>query len=84
MSKAAFVLWRDNLDLHLEGFNDFGMSTPEVLKFVRLHTCIIDRAAMQEFYQEAMSTGRAAGNNHILLRRQMGMDRELYKFLYTS
>ena len=50
MSKAAFVLWRDNLDLHLEGCNDFGMSTPEMHKFVRLHTRIIDRAAMLEFY----------------------------------
>ena len=81
MSKAAFVLWRDNLDLHLEGCNDFGMGTPEMLKFVRLHTRIIDRGAMQEFYQEVMRAGHATGNMHILLRWQMGAaDRELYKF----
>ena len=27
MSKASFVLWRDNLDLHLEEFADFGLGT---------------------------------------------------------
>ena len=27
MSRAAFVLWRDNLDLHLKEFNDFGLGT---------------------------------------------------------
>ena len=42
MSKAAFVRWRDNLDFHLEGCNDFGTGTPEMLKFVRLHTRIIE------------------------------------------
>ena len=59
MSKAAFVLWRDNLDLHLEGCNEFGMGTPEMLKYVRLHTRIIDRAAMTTFYGNVMDTGRA-------------------------
>ena len=84
MSNAASVLWRDNLALQLEGCNDFGMGTPKMLKVVRLHTRIIDRVAMLEFYQEVMSTGRAAGNQHILLRCQMGAaDRELYKFLHT-
>jgi hypothetical protein len=85
MRKAAFVLWRDDLDLHLEGCNEFGMGTPEMLKYVRLHSRIIDRAAMTTFYGNVMDTGRAAGNNHILLRWNMGAaDRELYKFLHTK
>ena len=85
MSKAAFVLWRDNLDLHLEGCNEFGMGTPEMLKLVRLHTRIIDRAAMTVFYGNVMDAGRAAGNHHTLLRWNMGAaDRELYKFLHTK
>ena len=25
MTEASFVLWHDNLELHLEGCNDFGM-----------------------------------------------------------
>ena len=29
MTKAAFVLWRDNLDIPLEEFVDFGMGTNE-------------------------------------------------------
>ena len=37
MSKAAFVLWRDNLDLRLEGCNDLGMGTAIIFKRVRLH-----------------------------------------------
>ena len=37
MSKAASVLWRKNLDLHLEEFSDFGLGTKESLKKVRLH-----------------------------------------------
>ena len=49
-----------------EGCNDFGMGTPEMLKFLRLHTRIIDRAAMLEFYQEVMRAGHAANNMHIL------------------
>ena len=48
-SKAAFVLWPDNMDLHLEGCNDFDMGTPEMLKYGRLHFRIIHRAAMLEF-----------------------------------
>ena len=31
ISKAAFVSWRDNLDLHLEEFSDFGLGTNEFL-----------------------------------------------------
>ena len=37
MSKAAFCLWRDNLDLYLEDFSDFGMGANIFLKKVRLH-----------------------------------------------
>ena len=53
MSKAASVLWRDNLDLHPEGCNEFGTSAGEMLTRVRLHTRIIDRSAMLEFHQIA-------------------------------
>ena len=37
MSEAAFCLWRDNLDLYLEEFPDFGMGANTFLKKVRLH-----------------------------------------------
>ena len=37
MSKAAFCLWRDNLDRYLEEFPDFGMGANIFLKRVRLH-----------------------------------------------
>ena len=42
LSKAAFVLWRDNLYLHLEGCNHFCMGIADMLKCVRLHPRIID------------------------------------------
>ena len=37
MSKAAFCLWRDNLDLYLEDFIDFDLGANTFLKKVRLH-----------------------------------------------
>ena len=36
ISEAKFVLWRDNLDLHLEEFPDFGAGIDGVLRKVRL------------------------------------------------
>jgi hypothetical protein len=38
MSKAAFVMWHENLDLHLEEFSEFGLGINDVLKRIRLHT----------------------------------------------
>ena len=55
MSKAAFVLWRDNLDMHLEQFGDFGIGTSGMLKMVRLQPTIISKAVMNEYYQEVRS-----------------------------
>ena len=37
ISKAAFVLWRDNLDMHLEMFENFGPGIDKLLRRVRLH-----------------------------------------------
>ena len=85
MSKAAFVLWRDNLVLHLEGCNDFGMGTGEMLKLVRLHPRIIDRTAMNDFNTAVRLEGERGGNTMMLKRWDTSRaDRELYKFLHTK
>ena len=68
MSKASFVLWRDNLDLHLEGCNDFGMGTSEMLKLVRLHPRIVDRVTMNDFNTKVRREGESSGNMLILKR----------------
>ena len=41
ISKAKFVLWRDNLDLHLEDFSNFGVGIDGVLRRTRLHQALI-------------------------------------------
>ena len=85
MSKASFVLWRDNLDLHLEGCNDFGMGTGEMLKRVRLHPRIIDRTVMNDFNTAVRQEGQMTGNMLMLTRWDTSRaDRELYKFLHTK
>ena len=85
MSKAAFVLWRDNLDLHLEGCNDFGMGTGEMLKLVRLHPRIIDRTAMNDFNTAVRQEGQRTSNMQMLLRWETcRADRELYKLLHIK
>ena len=85
MSKAAFVLWRDNLDLHLEGCNEFGIDASEMLKRVRLHTRIVDCPAMLEFHQDIKHAGNMAGNPRMLTCWNTGAaHRELYKFLHTK
>ena len=51
MSKAAFVLWRENLDLHLKEFSEFGLGINDVLKKIRLHTDgSLTRMNIQEIY----------------------------------
>ena len=85
MSKAAFVLWRDNHDTHLEGFNNFGLGTNALLKRVRLHPAIINRTAVNGFYAEARAAGVQVGDMHILLRFDVGRAyRELYKLLHQK
>ena len=85
MSNASFVFWRDNLDLHLGGCNDFGTSAGEMLKRVRLHPRIIDRTAMNNFNRAVRFEGQWSGNMHMLLRWETGRaGRELYKFLHTT
>ena len=44
LTRAQFVLWRDNLDLHLEEFPDFGIGTDHMLKLVRLCPNIVQVA----------------------------------------
>ena len=59
MTKAAFVLWRDNLDLHHEEFADFGPGINDVLKKVRLHTGgILTRKNVQGIYGDLKSRSR--------------------------
>ena len=49
LTRAQFVLWRDNLDLHLEEFPDFGIGTDHVLKLVRLHPNIVQVSDLKKF-----------------------------------
>ena len=47
MSKAAFCLWRDNLDLYLEEFSDFGMGanilSPRLPSVSRRCDCLLSQ-----------------------------------------
>ena len=53
ITKAAFVLWRENLDLHLEEFPEFCPGINDVLKKIRLHTDgILTRQNIQDKYGE--------------------------------
>ena len=59
MTKAAFVLWRENLDLQLEELNEFGPGINDVLKMVRLHTTgILPREDIQQIYADLKSRSR--------------------------
>ena len=59
MSKAAFCLWRDNLDLYLEEFPDFGMGANIFLKKVRLHPASqkVTVDAQRDFMTETKADG---------------------------
>ena len=66
MSKAAFCLWRDNLDLDLEEFPDFGMGANIFLKKVRLHPAAEKLTTMLQsgFMTDIRSDGHKVGNHH--------------------
>ena len=81
MSKAAFCLWRDNLDLYLEEFSDFAMGTNIFLKKVRLHPAAdkLIVASQQHFITEIKSDGHKVGNHQLLPYMDIHkVDRELY------
>ena len=82
MTKAAFVLWRENLDLHLEEFNEFGPGINDVLKKVRLHTeRILQRDDIQQIYAELKRVSRVPT---YLIGGCDRANRELYKFLHKK
>ena len=71
--------------MHLEGCNDFGMGTGEMLKRVRLHPRIIDRTVMNDFNTAVRQEEQMVGNMLMLARWDTSRaDRELYKFLHTK
>ena len=85
MSKAAFGLWRDNLDLHLEEFGDFGLGTNKFLKKVRLHPIVLRLENLKDFYGDLKSEGAKVGNMRELSRMDIHRaNRELYKFLHKK
>ena len=85
MSKAAFVLCRDHLDMHIEELTDFGMGANEMLDHVRLYPTIISTAIMQHFHQEVRSAGLRGNHMHVLLSFGVDWaDRELYKLLHRK
>ena len=82
MTKAAFVLWRENLDLHLEEFSEFGLGINDVLKRIRLHTDgTLRRVDIQNIYGDLK---RASQIPAYLIGCCDRAHRELYKFLHKK
>ena len=82
MTKAAFMLWRENLDLHLEEFSEFGPGINDVLKKVRLHTeGILTRENLQDIYAGLKRGSRVPS---YLIGDCDRASRELYKFLHKK
>ena len=81
MTKAAFALWRDNIDLHPEEFGDFGMGTNKLLKKVRLHPGILTLENLKDFSGDVKAEGQRVGSPHEVSQMDIHRDhRELYKF----
>ena len=81
MTKTAFVLWRDNLDLHLEEFADLCPGINDVLKKVRLHTDgILTRENVRGIYGELKRASRIP----YLIGDCDRANRELYKYLLKT
>ena len=82
MTKAVFVLWRDNLDLHLEEFAEFGLGINDVLKKIRLHIeGILSRDDIQNIYGDLKGESRVPT---YLIGDCDRASRELYKLLHKK
>ena len=84
VSKAAFQLWRTNLDLHLEGFPEFGPGVCGLLRQVRLGGSRPDRGKLIEY--KNMVNQQSNDNGHGSMFDDYwspeNASRELYKFLH--
>ena len=83
LTRAQFVLWRDNIDLHPEEFPDFGIGTNHMLKLVRLHSNIVQVSDLEKFKLTVTAEGESRGNYGMLGKMNVWKaNRELYKLLH--
>ena len=85
LSKAKLVLWRDNLDLHLEEFPDFGPGIDGVLRKVRLQHSLVKPKDISEFMRQVKEEGALTGSRGLLMSFDMHkVSRDLYKFFHRQ
>ena len=84
ISKGAFQLWRDNLDLHLEGFKEFGAGVSGLLRQVRLGISRPGKATVEHYANEVNKQSNGAGHGSMFQGwwSYEIANRELYKFLH--
>jgi hypothetical protein len=83
MTKAAFVLWRENLDLHLEEFIEFGPGISDILKKVRLHSGgVLQRQDVRDIFLGLKAASSAP--SYLAFFDVDRAKRELYKFLHKK
>ena len=83
MTKSAFVLWRENLDIHLEMHDNFGIGIDSILRQVRLYSGgIIGTDQVDGFAYKLTAEANEKGKYDCLGNFRTGLaNRELYSFL---